>query len=85
MHPESYVPVCSDHLSLSPRLAANASSFIYDVGWVLLRLIWNVGDYVIIDMVGIMRDYQLEGYEWMTSLWENGINGILGEHPPSSF
>jgi SNF2 family DNA or RNA helicase len=36
-------------------------------------------------MVGIMRDYQLEGYEWMTSLWENGINGILGEHPPSSF
>jgi hypothetical protein len=25
-----------------------------------------------------MRGYQLEGYEWMTSLWENGINGILG-------
>ena len=24
-----------------------------------------------------MRSYQLEGYEWMSTLWENGINGIL--------
>ena len=24
---------------------------------------------------GIMRSYQLEGYEWMATLWENGING----------
>jgi len=28
---------------------------------------------------GIMRDYQMEGYEWMASLWENGINGILAD------
>merc|ERR1712142_850174 len=28
---------------------------------------------------GIMRDYQLEGYEWMSTLWENGINGILAD------
>jgi SNF2 family DNA or RNA helicase len=29
-----------------------------------------------------MRDYQLEGYEWMATLWENGINGILGKFNP---
>jgi len=28
---------------------------------------------------GIMRDYQLEGYQWMANLWENGINGILAD------
>merc|ERR1719186_151543 len=28
---------------------------------------------------GIMRNYQLEGYEWMSTLWENGINGILAD------
>jgi len=28
---------------------------------------------------GIMRSYQLEGYEWMATLWENGINGILAD------
>ena len=26
-----------------------------------------------------MRSYQLEGYEWMATLWENGINGILAD------
>jgi ATP-dependent DNA helicase len=26
-----------------------------------------------------MRNYQLEGYEWMSTLWENGINGILAD------
>ena len=24
---------------------------------------------------GIMRDYQLKGYQWMATLYENGING----------
>ena len=24
---------------------------------------------------GIMRDYQLQGYQWMSTLYENGING----------
>ena len=24
---------------------------------------------------GIMRDYQLTGYNWMATLYENGING----------
>ena len=24
---------------------------------------------------GIMRDYQLKGYSWMATLYENGING----------
>ena len=28
---------------------------------------------------GIMRSYQLEGYEWMATLWEKGINGILAD------
>ena len=28
---------------------------------------------------GIMRNYQLDGYEWMSTLWENGINGILAD------
>ena len=28
---------------------------------------------------GTMRSYQLEGLEWMLSLYENGINGILGD------
>ena len=26
---------------------------------------------------GIMRDYQLQGYLWMATLYENGINGLL--------
>ena len=28
---------------------------------------------------GIMRKYQLEGYKWMATLFENGINGILAD------
>ncbi|RUP38768.1 SNF2LT [Jimgerdemannia flammicorona] len=28
---------------------------------------------------GIMRDYQLQGLNWMISLYENGINGILAD------
>ncbi|CAG8488926.1 7889_t:CDS:10 [Diversispora eburnea] len=28
---------------------------------------------------GIMRDYQLQGLNWMISLFENGINGILAD------
>ncbi|KAJ2081162.1 putative ATPase [Coemansia sp. RSA 988] len=28
---------------------------------------------------GVMRDYQLEGMEWMASLYENGLNGILAD------
>ena len=28
---------------------------------------------------GIMRSYQLEGYQWMSTLWEKGINGILAD------
>lgn len=29
---------------------------------------------------GEMRDYQVRGLNWMISLYENGINGILGIH-----
>jgi ATP-dependent DNA helicase len=28
---------------------------------------------------GTMRPYQLEGLEWMKSLYENGLNGILAD------
>ena len=28
---------------------------------------------------GIMRSYQLEGLEWLKSLYENGLNGILAD------
>lgn len=28
---------------------------------------------------GIMRDYQLDGLEWMVSLYKNGVNGILAD------
>ncbi|KAG8184685.1 hypothetical protein JTE90_013078 [Oedothorax gibbosus] len=28
---------------------------------------------------GVMRQYQLDGYEWMKSLYENGVNGILAD------
>ena len=28
---------------------------------------------------GIMRKYQLEGLEWLKSLYENGLNGILAD------
>jgi len=28
---------------------------------------------------GVMRNYQLEGYEWLVKLYENGINGILAD------
>jgi ATP-dependent DNA helicase len=26
-----------------------------------------------------MRDYQLDGVQWLISLYENGLNGILGD------
>lgn len=36
---------------------------------------------------GEMRDYQIRGLNWMISLYENGINGILADemvsHAPS--
>lgn len=28
---------------------------------------------------GIMRQYQIEGMEWLVGLFENGINGILAD------
>ena len=28
---------------------------------------------------GVMREYQIKGYQWMATLWENGINGILAD------
>ncbi|KAJ1732022.1 putative ATPase [Coemansia biformis] len=28
---------------------------------------------------GVMREYQLEGMEWLASLYENGLNGILAD------
>ena len=28
---------------------------------------------------GVMRDYQVRGLNWMISLYENGINGILAD------
>ncbi|KAJ2629294.1 putative ATPase, partial [Coemansia sp. RSA 1290] len=28
---------------------------------------------------GIMKEYQLEGMEWLASLYENGLNGILAD------
>jgi ATP-dependent DNA helicase len=28
---------------------------------------------------GVMRGYQIEGYQWMANLYENGINGILAD------
>jgi len=28
---------------------------------------------------GTLRDYQLEGYTWLTRLYENGVNGILAD------
>jgi ATP-dependent DNA helicase len=28
---------------------------------------------------GVMRDYQLEGTEWLITLYENGLNGILAD------
>ena len=32
-----------------------------------------------------LKDYQLEGVEWMISLDQNGISGILGMFKPSIF
>jgi ATP-dependent DNA helicase len=26
-----------------------------------------------------LKDYQLEGVRWLTSLWENGVSGILAD------
>jgi ATP-dependent DNA helicase len=26
-----------------------------------------------------LKDYQLDGVQWITSLWENGLNGILAD------
>jgi len=28
---------------------------------------------------GILREYQLQGFEWLVSLYENGLNGILAD------
>jgi len=27
----------------------------------------------------VLRDYQVDGFQWMAKLYENGINGILGD------
>ena len=35
---------------------------------------------VIIDVKGgSMRDYQIQGLNWLISLYQNGINGILAD------
>ena len=34
---------------------------------------------------GTMRDYQVRGLNWMISLFENGINGILADEMVSGF
>lgn len=34
---------------------------------------------------GEMRDYQIRGLNWMISLYENGINGILADEMVSLF
>jgi len=37
-------------------------------------------DWVFLDVKGgEMRDYQVRGLNWMISLYENGINGILAD------
>jgi ATP-dependent DNA helicase len=28
---------------------------------------------------GVLRDYQVEGVQWLISLFENGLNGILAD------
>lgn len=32
-----------------------------------------------------MRDYQIQGLNWLISLFENGINGILADEMVSFF
>lgn len=34
---------------------------------------------------GKMRDYQVRGLNWLISLYENGINGILADEMVSNF
>ena len=34
---------------------------------------------------GTMRDYQVQGLNWMASLHHNGINGILADEMVSAF
>jgi SNF2 family DNA or RNA helicase len=34
---------------------------------------------IFISIIGEMRDYQVRGLNWMISLYENGINGILAD------
>ena len=34
---------------------------------------------IIVIKNGEMRDYQIRGLNWMISLYENGINGILAD------
>lgn len=33
---------------------------------------------------GTLRDYQVRGLNWMISLYENGVNGILADEMVSS-
>lgn len=28
---------------------------------------------------GVLKDYQLKGIAWLTSLWHNGLSGILAD------
>lgn len=35
--------------------------------------------FILIDIKGTMRDYQIHGLNWLISLYENGINGILAD------
>lgn len=41
--------------------------------------------YTLVIKNGKMRDYQLRGLNWMISLYENGINGILADEMVSIY
>ena len=42
-------------------------------------------DWLVVVKGGKMRDYQVQGLNWMISLHHNGINGILADEMVSSF
>lgn len=56
------------------------SSFHVHVVLVVLLILRNLNHVLHLDIKnGTMRDYQVQGLNWMVSLYKNGINGILAD------
>ena len=56
-----------------PELKKKEQDMLFPLAWPIFDLFFSVVK------GGEMRDYQVRGLNWMISLYEHGINGILAD------